>query len=198
MPYGKKIWGSRHGWVAICESNLTITLFNPFKNVAPIPLSPLHKLYISEIHKVTLCADPIKSPNDYVVVANSNIECCIPFIRAGQTDWGYVIKKLYNDASLGIVDEIRACYVKIYLVKSLEGDLWMVRRFYIANNTRGFQVYKLELDAQSRKLVGKVKLESLGDDVMFVCGCDSISVSTSYFSSCLQKESIYYCSDYKA
>ncbi|XP_057444999.1 F-box protein SKIP23-like [Lotus japonicus] len=229
MPYGKKICGSSHGWVAICESNLTITLFNPFKNVAPIPLPPLHKFYISQTHKVTLSADPITSPNDYVVVAISNRECCIPFMRAGQTDWGYVHttnppyadiifykglvyvaqnnivsffnldhsgNKIINDASLGSVDELGACYVKIYLVKSLEGDLWMVRRLYIANNTKGFQVYKLELDAQSGKLVGKVKLESLGDDVLFIGGCDSISVSASCFSRCLQKDSIYYCSDY--
>ncbi|KAJ1387301.1 hypothetical protein SESBI_40123 [Sesbania bispinosa] len=94
---------------------------------------------------------------------------------------------------------------KVYLVKSLEGDLWMVERFMhfyhsgedvYMNITKSFQVYKLKLDDQSGELLERKKLESLGDNVLFVgCG-DSISVSASYFSNCLQKDSIYYTSEY--
>ncbi|KAJ1443611.1 hypothetical protein SESBI_00195 [Sesbania bispinosa] len=96
---------------------------------------------------------------------------------------------------------------QVYLVKSLEGDLWMVERFmdfhyssedaYLHGSlTKSFQVYKLKVDDQSGKFLGMKKLESLGDNVLFVgCG-DSISVSASYFSNCLQKDSIYYTSEY--
>lgn len=94
---------------------------------------------------------------------------------------------------------------RAYLVKSLEGDLWMVRRFlafedgehiyrYCNKGTQSFQVYKLELDIQSGKVRQMSKLESLRDNVLFVGDNDSISVSGSYFS--LQEDSIYYADDY--
>ncbi|KAJ1386697.1 hypothetical protein SESBI_40622 [Sesbania bispinosa] len=93
---------------------------------------------------------------------------------------------------------------KSYLVKSLEGDLWMVRRFlgFDPNNdylydegTESFKVYKLELNPRNGRLLQKLRLRSLGDNVLFV-GCnDSISVSASYFSNCLQKDSIYFVDD---
>ncbi|KAJ1407825.1 hypothetical protein SESBI_24014 [Sesbania bispinosa] len=92
---------------------------------------------------------------------------------------------------------------RAYLVKSLEGDLWLVRRFIDCDDdsgqsigTKRFEVYKLELDAQSGKLLQMLKLESLGDNVLFLGDNDSISLSASYFSNCLQNDSIYYSDDF--
>ncbi|XP_057425630.1 putative F-box protein At3g25750 [Lotus japonicus] len=91
-----------------------------------------------------------------------------------------------------------------YLVKSLEGDLWIVRRILdiqLNSDVRDivierFDVYKLELDAQNGEVLQTLKLENLGDNVLFVGDCDSTAVSSSYFSNCLQKDSIYYTNDY--
>lgn len=88
-----------------------------------------------------------------------------------------------------------------YLVKSLEGELWMVRRFInrvknINKGTNSLHVFKLELNDKGDKLMHLSKLESLGDNVLFVGDGDSMSVSTSYFSSYLQKDSIYYSDNY--
>jgi hypothetical protein len=63
-----------------------------------------------------------------------------------------------------------------YLVKSLEGDLWIVRKFIgfpdnddlPSSGTKTFEVYKLELDLESGKLTQMLKLDSLGDNVLFV------------------------------
>ncbi|KAJ1410408.1 hypothetical protein SESBI_21902 [Sesbania bispinosa] len=93
-----------------------------------------------------------------------------------------------------------------YLVKSLEGDLWMVRRFLafedVTDNayshsigTKNFKVYKLELDPESGRLLQKLRLSSLGDNVLFVGDNDSVSVLASCFSNCLQKDSIYFADD---
>ncbi|XP_057444591.1 uncharacterized protein LOC130736826 [Lotus japonicus] len=77
---------------------------------------------------------------------------------------------------------------RVYVVKSLEGDLWLVRRFL-----EGFDVYKLELDAQYGKVLQMLKLDNLGDNVLFVGDHgDSTVASFSYFSNSLQKDSIYY------
>ncbi|XP_057444590.1 F-box protein At4g35733-like [Lotus japonicus] len=82
---------------------------------------------------------------------------------------------------------------RVYIVESLEGDLWMVRRF-----PEGFDVYKLELDGQTGKVLQMLKLDNLGDNVLFV-GDDSAStvVSFSCFSNSLQKDSIYYHDDHR-
>ncbi|XP_045822335.1 uncharacterized protein LOC123915238 [Trifolium pratense] len=106
---------------------------------------------------------------------------------------------------------------RAYIVKSLEGDLWIIRRFidfpddfdeddddddgYDSNGdrrsgTRRFEVYKLELDLQTGKLIQMLKLDSLGDNVLFLGDNDSVSMSASYFSNYLQKDSIYYTDDY--
>jgi hypothetical protein len=88
-----------------------------------------------------------------------------------------------------------------YLVKSLEGELWMVRRFVSIENrrnkgTRSLHVFKLELNDKGEKLMSLLKLESLGDNVLFVGNNDPLSVSASYFSKHLQKDSIYYSDNY--
>ncbi|XP_058771935.1 F-box protein SKIP23-like [Vicia villosa] len=99
---------------------------------------------------------------------------------------------------------------RAYLVESLEGDLWLIRKFISypphdfvdenrnnhSNGTKRFEVYKLELDLQSGKLKQMVKLDSLGDNVVFVGDSDSVSFSASYFSNHLQKDSIYYSDDF--
>jgi hypothetical protein len=99
---------------------------------------------------------------------------------------------------------------RAYLVKSLEGELWLVNkfigypelvdgdddRFIHSSGTKRFEVYKLELDIQSGKLIQMLKLDSLGDNVLFLGDSDSLSLSASYFSNCLQKDSIYYTDDF--
>jgi hypothetical protein len=97
-----------------------------------------------------------------------------------------------------------------YLVESLEGDLWLVRKFIgfpdddnpdeernlPSSGTKGFEVYKLELDLQSGKLIQMIQIDSLGDNVLFVGDSDSVSMSASYFANYLQKDSIYYTDDF--
>ncbi|KAI5437621.1 uncharacterized protein LOC127123324 [Lathyrus oleraceus] len=89
-----------------------------------------------------------------------------------------------------------------YLVKSLEGELWMVRRFItreednINKGTKNFHVFKLVLDDKGEKLIHLLKLESLGDNILFVGDGDSTSISASYFSNSLQKDLIYYSDNY--
>ncbi|XP_058784132.1 F-box protein SKIP23-like [Vicia villosa] len=93
---------------------------------------------------------------------------------------------------------------RAYLVKSLEGDLWLVRKFIgypdddemPSSGAEKFEVYKLELDLQSGKLIQMLKLNSLGDNVLFVGDSDSVSMSASYFSNYLKKDSIYYTDDF--
>ncbi|XP_057444794.1 uncharacterized protein LOC130737041 [Lotus japonicus] len=102
-------------------------------------------------------------------------------------------------------DSERGFYsMRAYLVKSLEGDLWMVRRILPSqfNNCKDdgnvvFNVYKLELDdAQNGKVLQMLKLENLGDNVLFVGDySDSTVASNPYFSNSLQKDSIYYTND---
>jgi hypothetical protein len=41
-----------------------------------------------------------------------------------------------------------------------------------------------------------IKIDSLGDNVLFVGDSDSVSMSASYFANYLQKDSIYYTADY--
>jgi len=99
---------------------------------------------------------------------------------------------------------------RAYFVKSLEGDLWLVRKFIgfpdddtddedsnlPSSGAKRFEVYKLELDLESGKLIQMLKLDSLGDNVLFVGDSDSVSISASYFDNYLQKDSIYYTDDY--
>ncbi|XP_058779408.1 F-box protein At2g26160-like [Vicia villosa] len=98
---------------------------------------------------------------------------------------------------------------RAYLVKSLEGDLWLVRKFIgyhgdeddedntePSSGTKRFEVYNLELDVQTGELIQMLKIESLGDNVLFVGDSDSVAVSASYFSNHLQKDSIYYTDDF--
>ncbi|XP_050877095.1 F-box protein SKIP23-like [Lathyrus oleraceus] len=90
----------------------------------------------------------------------------------------------------------------VYLVKSLEGDLWLVKKIiaekdeFFTHGAERFEVFHLELDLQSGKVIRMVKLNSLGDNVLFVGDSDSISMSASYFSNYLQKDSIYYTDDF--
>lgn len=88
-----------------------------------------------------------------------------------------------------------------YLVKSLEGELWMVRRFILREDnrnkgTKSFHVFKLELDDKDERFIRFLKLESLGDNILFVGGGDSMSMSAAYFSNYLEKDSIYYTDNY--
>jgi len=81
---------------------------------------------------------------------------------------------------------------RAYFVKSLTGDIWMVRRRKVDKHSFKLHVYKLELDVQNGKLEQINKLESLEDNILFVgiCG-DSISMPSYCFSK-LEKDSIYF------
>ncbi|KAJ1386689.1 hypothetical protein SESBI_40614 [Sesbania bispinosa] len=247
LPYNKRCCGFSHGWLATIDSRHVITLLNPFKKVPPIRLPPLDMDFPQcSVYKVTLSADPITNPNDYVVVAIYSLNCCLSFIRAGQKFWTYVDNDYFgvtdvtfyrglvyavnqwenivsfnlsysddpfgkeqifpNNVLQGRYDETFS--QMSYLVKSLEGDLWMVTRSFATdlgddNNTynkgtNSFKVYKLELDLQSGRLLQELRLKSLGDNVLFLGDNDSISVSASYFSNSLQRDSIYFTHDYNA
>jgi hypothetical protein len=58
----------------------------------------------------------------------------------------------------------------VYLVKSSNGDLWLVRRYetVLHKFSYKFDVYKLELDVKSGQLVQMNKLESLEDNILFI------------------------------
>jgi hypothetical protein len=85
---------------------------------------------------------------------------------------------------------------RAYLVKSLEGDLWLVRKaigfpdddddedsHISSSGAIGFEVYKLELDLQTGKLIQMLRLDSLGDNVLFMGDSDYVSMSASYFAN---------------
>ncbi|MCI18944.1 cyclin F-box [Trifolium medium] len=101
-------------------------------------------------------------------------------------------------------EDINSYAHRAYLVKSLEGDLWLVRKSIgfpdddnddedsnLPSGAREFEVY-----LQSGKLIEMLRLDSLGDNVLFVCNSDSISLSASYFGNYLQKDSIYHPNDF--
>lgn len=214
--------------------NKTIKLVNPFKySVAPISLPPLEHR-----NKVTLSADPITSPSDYVVAAINHCGRLAFKIRASQSFWIRVYKNelwctnvvFYkglifadnlghtivsfkfnnppcddsNDPNFTYYEKIASTRYSVptqsyceglYFVKSLNGDIWLVRRNLINQNDKSsynFDVYKLELDGQSGKLEQMNKLESLEDNILFVGNRgDSISLSASSFSK-MEKNSIYF------
>jgi hypothetical protein len=226
---------SSFGWFALVDNNNAITLVNPFKcsSISPIILPHLNSPY-----KVTLSADPITSPNDYVIAAIYNIGD-LAFKRASQPFWIHIAHEfainnvvfykglLFADceghtiisfkfnnppnsnnpnftyyakiASTRYSVPSQCYYEKIYFVKSLNGDIWMVRRYFINRYDKSsykLDVYKLELDAQSGKLEQMNKLESLEDNILFVGNHgDSVSVSASRFSK-LEKDSIYFIYDH--
>ncbi|XP_058775229.1 F-box protein SKIP23-like [Vicia villosa] len=245
----KRCCGSSYGWLATVDVDHIITWVNPFKDVAPIILPWIdiymkYRDYEFNIHKVTLSADPITSPDDYVVAAIYTNRGALAFIKAGQEVWTYI----QENHHFGFIDitfykglvyavtrwkkivSFELCYSSdphdifgrerrnpnvvlqtnfdevysplTYLVKSLEGELWMVRRFItreednINKGTKHFHVFKLELDEKGEKIIQLLKLKSLGDNVLFVGDGDSTSISASYFSSYLQKDSIYYSDNY--
>jgi hypothetical protein len=163
-----------------------------------------------------LSADPITSPNDYVVAAiydfhrlalkRPNQPFWIPILNdpalrvfyfsdvvfykglivAEDSGYNIVSFKLNNPPPDDLNDPNFTHYEKlatteyhipadeyggaIYLVKSLHGDLWLVRRYEIIRHTFSYtiDVYKLELDVQSGEVVQINKLESLEDNILFV------------------------------
>ncbi|CAK8573962.1 unnamed protein product [Lathyrus sativus] len=210
--------GSSHGWLALVDdSRSIITLMNPFQNIPYITLPPLNRVY-----KVTLSADPIKNPNDYVVAAIHGNSCDLAFIKSGQKNWTYmeILEPFFIDVIFykGLlfaitihrkIISINICgsnnllpnvileekveegiFQDKFLVKSLNEELWMVKRCALRRNV--YHVYKLKLDAKGEKLEEMCKLKSLGDDILFLGQGDSISVSASYFSKSLQRDSIYF------
>lgn len=230
----KTCLGCSHGWLALVDKNNAITLVNPFKSsIAPISLPHLESL-----NKVTLSADPITSPSDYVVAAIYNFGS-LAFKRASQSFWiradtnefsftnvvfyeglvfadseqDFIVSFKFNnppcddsvDPNFTYLEKIASTpynfpeeyyYGNSYFVKSLTGDIWMVKRCLIDphNLTYKLYVFKLEMDAQSGKVEQINKLESLENNILFVGIGDSISVSAACFSK-FEKDSIYFIYD---
>lgn len=247
IPYYDNCCGCSHGWIATINRkyhahfgmDIVITMVNSFKSVSPITLPPLRTCrdlhyQVQQLPKVTLSADPITSPNDYVVAVIYS-KRNLSILKAGQTSWTSIGKFnfyfmdviFYKDVVYGLTDlkdvlSLNLSYfddpdsvktirspipdiqfhkdLKCYLVKSLEGDLWLVRKLLNDCNHNGmikFEVYKLEFNVGRKKIKQLVKLESLGDNVLFVGDCDSISASASSFSGSLKQDSIYYINKVK-
>lgn len=230
----KTCLGCSHGWLALVDKNNAITLVNPFKSsIAPISLPHLESL-----NKVTLSADPITSPSDYVVAAIYNFGS-LAFKRASQSFWiradinefsftnvvfyeglvfadseqDFIVSFKFNnppcddsvDPNFTYLEKIASTpynfpeeyyYGNSYFVKSLTGDIWMVKRCLIDphNLTYKLYVFKLEMDAQSGKVEQINKLDSLENNILFVGIGDSISVSAACFSK-FEKDSIYFIYD---
>ncbi|KAK2419022.1 hypothetical protein QL285_041162 [Trifolium repens] len=236
------ILGTSFGWLSFVHDNGDITLLNPFKytSIPPISLPPLNLSFPKSLCKVTLSADPITSPNDYVVAAiydfhrlalkRPNQPFWIPILNdpdlrvfyfsdvvfykglivAEDSGYNIVSFKLNNPPPDDLNDPNFTHYEKlatteyhipadeyggaIYLVKSLHGDLWLVRRYEIIRHTFSYtiDVYKLELDVQSGKVVQINKLESLEDNILFVgFWGHSFSVPASCLSN-FKKDSIFF------
>jgi hypothetical protein len=195
----------------------------PFiKDIPPIILPPLILVY-----KVTLSADPVKCPNDYMVAAiYDSVDRFgggnLALMRRGQTFWTYIdtskprfcdvifyksllfviniFKKMvsFNFGCLNDHFDIRTITSNVgdldvvgnkYLVKSLEEELWLVTGEW---RWDVFHIYKLQLDAKNEKIEQMFELKCLGDNILFLVTGDSISVSASYFSKSLQRDSIYF------
>jgi len=93
-------------------------------------------------------------------------------------------------------EKVDECFVQYkFLVESLKEELWMVRRCSWRKSI--FHVYKLKLDATSEKLEDMLKLKSLENNNLFLGAGDSNSMSASYFSKSLQRDSIYVANNLK-
>jgi len=230
--------GSSFGWLSLVHSNGAITLLNPFKYgiIPPISLPPLESPPLKYLRSVTLSADPIISPDDYVAVVIYNYRH-MAFRRANQPFWIPIVTNLSyfndvafykgmlvadahsdtiqsfkfntpppdrsNDPNFTYYENITSTKYRVraqdyagqtHLVKSLNGDIWMVKRYliYVKKLSYGLDVYKLKLDAQSGKLVQMNRLKSLGDNILFIgYRGNSFSLSASCFSK-LKKDSVYF------
>ncbi|XVF07177.1 hypothetical protein REPUB_Repub06bG0115900 [Reevesia pubescens] len=94
----------------------------------------------------------------------------------------------------------RPAIMESYIVESSAGDILVVRRIFKSDDcnkhylTKKFMVYKLVEDGTEPKLV---KVNSLGDDALFLGGNFSMSVGvTRYFPAGCQPNSIYFTDDY--
>ncbi|KAL6223673.1 hypothetical protein ACLB2K_002532 [Fragaria x ananassa] len=85
-----------------------------------------------------------------------------------------------------------------YLVESASGEhVWHVRRLGTFSKRTGlyserFKVYKVVFDAQDGSVVEQVKVESNGDEALFVGVSHSVSVLASNFPGSCKPNSIYY------
>ena len=142
-----------------------------------------------------------------VVYAVGGWNHIVSFDICNSKDSFYREKVILNVVSPMSLDTNYANYAqRAYLVESLEGDLWLVRKFIgffnedindedinlPSSGTKRFEVYKLKLDHKSGKLIHMLRLDSLGDNVLFLGDSDYVSMSASSFANYLQKDSIYY------
>ncbi|XP_058784106.1 F-box protein SKIP23-like [Vicia villosa] len=179
---------------------VVVAIYTMWKHLAFLKAGQKNWTYIHDIHDVFNIFNDVIFYKDLVyAVGHSNT--IISF------DFSYLKDEKVIPKVVSLKEDDYAD--RTYLVKSLEGDLWLVRKFMgypgdeddednvePSNGAKRFEVYNLELDLQTGELIQMLKIDSLGDNVLFVGDSDSIAVSASYFSSYLQKDSIYYTADF--
>ncbi|KAL6131998.1 hypothetical protein ACLB2K_070370 [Fragaria x ananassa] len=200
--------GCGHGWVAMIDkdvdgthgSGVIITLVNPF-TTAMLQLVSTSIFY--GIPKVISLGDPT-SNSDHVCKFTDAIFYRGQIYMADCSNCGIVVID-YEDldqnkivyASPPSVDSLnfpqRA--ERAYLVESIKGDLFYIRRFTKLNSiqmvTESFRVYKVVLHGS---IVEYVEVKSIGDEAFFVGDSPSVSVLASSSSGC-QPNSIYFTDD---
>jgi hypothetical protein len=83
------------------------------------------------------------------------------------------------------------------MLETSRGNLLLVRRLFDSwpfeprgqGMTGCFEVYKLELDDESGRMVERVEVKNIGDGALFLGGNQSTSVLTSHFFTHAQRES---------
>ncbi|KAK4480595.1 hypothetical protein RD792_013673 [Penstemon davidsonii] len=152
--------------------------------------------YDTLIYKIVLSDDPSLNPDNYIVVA-----ICQLYARYYNGLTKVNFEKESPDYDLEILmpkDNNFDMTINYYLVESVDGELLLVRRFYSENAregklyTKGFQVLKLVKENGQVKLT---KIESLGNQTLFLGYKFSMSILADDFSPHIKRNSIYYTDD---
>ncbi|XP_012567792.1 uncharacterized protein [Cicer arietinum] len=187
----KRVCGSTHGWIGTVDQNNVITLVNPFKDVAPIILPRIdvydsYKYYEFDVRKVTLSVDPITNPNDYVVAAIYTNRGCLAFMKAGQEFWTYM-------------DDIDVAFYKdlVYAVSRWKS----IVSFDLCNSTCPYRFEEripnfVREQGEDETYSSLAYLVTSLEGDLWMVRSDSTSISASYFSCYVQKNSIYYTDNF--
>ncbi|XP_062157994.1 F-box protein SKIP23-like [Alnus glutinosa] len=170
------------------EDCLAMALFGEFTDLAFVKLGDESWTYVEE-DRMSVYADVLYFKGGQFLVIDHRSGLVSIDVNTNQ-------KKILAPADLDYTD-------RTYLVETSGGNLLLVRRlidsFPFGLSCQGmtscFEVYKLVLDDESGKVVERVKVKNIGDDVLFLGDNQSISVSAFHFPGC-HPNSIYYTDDY--
>ncbi|XP_059646115.1 putative F-box protein At3g25750 [Cornus florida] len=121
VPYTKRLSGSSHGWLFTVEESFALTLINPFSGdtiqLPPImdraefdrveddididpeigyyDTTPVEDEVDFEVMKATVSADPVLSPNDYIVSAIYSDNKTLAFFQPGDKAWTYIDRERF-------------------------------------------------------------------------------------------------------